>query len=214
MVRCAFIRVPSRRIVFFPLLALTLHAADPARIVFTKTFPGSNPAFVEVAIDRTGETSYKEAPGDDPDTFKLSPQITGDMFNLADKLDHFTHPIESGLRVANMGAKRFRWESGSEKGEATFNYSTDENAKALQDWFERIGESERLVFILQRATRHDHLGVNDAMLAIQAEWDARRLIMLPSLVALLEQVAGNDALMHIARERAARMVDAIHAQPK
>ena len=35
------------------LVAGFLHAADP-RIVFTKTFPGSVPAYVEIAVDKTG----------------------------------------------------------------------------------------------------------------------------------------------------------------
>ena len=209
--------VHRRRFLLAGWLAMATAAALPAaepRIVFTKTFPGSNPAFVEITVERSGEAGYKEAAGDDPDTFKLAPDVTAEIFSLADKLDRFKHPLESGLRVANMGAKRFRWESGAEKGEVTFNYSTDENAKALQDWFERIGESERLFYTLQRATRHDRLGVNDAMLSIQSEWDNRRLILLDPLVTLLEQVAANEAFMHIARERAARMVDAIHARQK
>ena len=55
-----------------PLLIFgALAFADP-RIVYTKSFPGSDPAYVEIAIDSTGAVSYKEAPDDDdPETFKL-----------------------------------------------------------------------------------------------------------------------------------------------
>ena len=35
-----------------------------------------------------------------------------EMFDLAEKLDQFKHPIESGLKVANMGTKTFRFEDG------------------------------------------------------------------------------------------------------
>ncbi len=186
----------------------------PARITFTKTFPGSNPAFMEVTIDRNGQASYKEAADEDPDTFTISPAMTQEVFNLADRVDHFKHPLESGLKVANLGAKRLRWESGDQKSETTFNYSLDENARALQDWFERIGETERLFYNLQRAVRHDRLGVNDAMIAISAEWDARRLIMIDPLVTLLNQVATNEIYMHISRERAAKILEASQARSK
>ena len=39
------------------------HAADPG-IVFTKTFPGSVPAYVEITVAKNGSTVYKEAPDD------------------------------------------------------------------------------------------------------------------------------------------------------
>ena len=137
----------------------------PARITFTKTFPGSNPAFVEITIDRTGAATYREAKDDDPEDLKINPAITAEIFMLADRVDHFKRPLESGLKVANMGAKRFQWDSGDEKAETTFNYSLDENAKQLHDWFEKIGESERLYYALKRAVLHDRLGVNDAVIA-------------------------------------------------
>ena len=125
------------------LFAITAFAADP-HIVYTKSFPGSTPAYVEIAIDPAGDVSYKETADDDPETFKLDPDATRQIFDLAGKLDHFSHPLESGLKVANMGEKTFRWEEGETKTAVKFNYSLDENAKTLHDWFEKITESERL----------------------------------------------------------------------
>ena len=196
------------------LIAVTALAGDP-RIVYTKTFPGSTPAYVEIAVEKSGDVSYKETADDDPETFKLDPQTTAQMFDLAQKLDYFSHPVESGLKVANMGAKVFRWEDGDKKTEVKFNYSLDENAKALHDWFERITESERLLVEFRRAVRHDKLGVNDALLNIQSEWEHRRLAAAEQFLPLLDQVAKNDLYMHMARERAAQLADAIRAsRPK
>jgi hypothetical protein len=101
------------------LILAALAFADP-RIVYTKSFPGSDPAYVEIAIDSAGAVSYKEGPDDDdPETFKLSPVTKDQVFDLAARLDHFSHPIESGLKVANMGVKTFRWEDGAEKHEVS-----------------------------------------------------------------------------------------------
>ena len=69
----------------------------------------------------------------------------------------------------------FRWEDGDQKAEVKFNYSMDENAKTLLDWFERISESERLLVEFRRAVRHDKLGVNEALVNIQSSWEHRRL---------------------------------------
>jgi hypothetical protein len=194
------------------LFAAPVFAADHSpRIVYTKSFPGSMPAYVEIGIERSGDATYKEAADDDPETFKLDAQSTAEIFTLADRLGHFKTPLESGLKVANMGAKTFRWEDGDQKSEVKFNYSLDENAKTLHDWFERITESERLLAVLRRAVRHDRLGVNDAILGVQASWVRKRLAAPEQFLPLLEEVAGNEAYIHMARERAAELVDAIRA---
>jgi hypothetical protein len=189
-------------------------AADIPRMVYSKSFPGSVPAYVEIAIDSSGAGSYKEAADDDAETFKLDPAVTKEMFDLAEKLERFSHPLESGLKVANMGVKTFRWEEGSKKTEVKFNYSLDENAKALHDWFEKITESERLYFEFRRAVRHDKLGVNEAIVNIQASWERKRLAPAEQFLPLLDQVAKNDVFMHMSRERAAQLADAIRAAKK
>jgi hypothetical protein len=152
---------------------------------------------------------------DDPETFQLDPEGTSQIFDLAQKLGYFSHPLESGLKVANMGMKTFRWEDGDKKTEAKFNYSLNDDAKALQDWFERITESERLLADFRRAVRHDKLGVNDALLNIVSEWGRRRLTALDQFLPLLDQVAKSDTYMHMDRERAAELAEAIRAsRPK
>jgi hypothetical protein len=192
-------------------LWLLLLFADP-RIVYTKVFPGSEPAYVEIAVDSAGAVTYKEAADDDdPEKFNLDAPLKAEMFELAARLDHFSHPLESGLKVANMGAKTFRWEDGSEKREVKFNYSLDDNAKALHEWFERITESERLLAILRRAVRHDKLGVNEAIVNVQACWQNKHLVGADQFLPLLDQVAKNDVFMHMSRERAAELADSIRA---
>jgi hypothetical protein len=193
------------------LILAALAFADP-RIVYTKSFPGSDPAYVEIAIDSAGAVSYKEAPDDDdPETFKLGPATKDQVFDLAARLDHFSHPIESGLKVANMGVKTFRWEDGAEKHEVKFNYSQDHDAQDLHEWFERITESERLLVILRRAVRHDKLGVNEAIVNVQACWQRRQLVGAGQFLPLLDQVAKNDVYMHMSRERAAELAEVIRA---
>jgi hypothetical protein len=195
--------------------ATLVSAADRTpRIVFTKSFPGSTPAYMEIFVDRSGDAGYKEAADDDPETFKLNGASTNEIFDLAAKLDHFKNPLESGLKVANMGAKTFRWEDGADKHQVTFNYSLDESAKALHDWFERIAESERTYLVLKRVVRHDRLGVNDAVISVQVLWDRKRLASAEQFLPLLDQVVANEALMHMARERAAQIAEGIRARQK
>lgn len=186
-------------------------SGDAGRIVFTKSFPGSSPAYVSITVERNGEVSYKEAVDDDPEKFQLEQAGTDVMFDLAAQLDHFKHPLESGLKVANMGVKTFRWEDGGESREQKFNYSVDESAKALYDWFEAISETERLFFELKRSARHDKLGVHEALIHIEAAWMQRRLTGADQFLPLLDQIAQNEIYLHMARQRAAMLGEAIRA---
>jgi len=191
-----------------PLVA----AADPPRLFFSKTFPGSTPAYVEISIDRNGNAVYKEAADDDqPLKFQIAESDTDAMFGLADKLGHFNHPLESPLKVAFMGMKTFRFEAGAEKQEVKFNYSEDLDAAALLDWFERISETEQHVINLARAVRYDKLGVNEALLLVQISLEHKRLVAAQQLLPLLDRVVKNDSYMHMARERAAAVAEAIRA---
>lgn len=195
--------------------AASAAAQGGEKVTFTKKFPGSDPEFVAISIDRGGAVSYTEIPDDDsPDMFQLEPQFTDIVFNLAAKLDHFKKNLESGMKVANMGAKTFRWQNGNDAGQATFNFSTDPSAQQLWNCFEEITDSERAYAELNRAVRHDKLGVNDALLKITDLWTGQKLVGTPQFLPLFDRVAGDDSYVHIARERAAELAEAVRAWSK
>ena len=199
----------------FALTALCANESVP-RILYTKSFPGSVPAFVSVELHKTGQAIYKEAPDDEqPVDFKMAPEDAEQIFNLVEKLERFKRPLESNLKVANMGLKTFRFEDGSAKNEVKFNYSLDEDARVLTDWFERITETQRLQFDLERTAKFDRLGVNKTLLQIQSAYERNRLVGAERLLPLLDRVAKNDSYLHMARERAASLADAFrNPKPK
>jgi hypothetical protein len=195
------------------LAASTLTAADVPKIFYSKSFPGSVPAYVSIEISKDGSSVYQEAVNDErPVKFAVAPESVAEIFALADKLDYFKRPIESGLKVANMGAKTFRYENGAEKHEVKFNYSTDEDAKLLYDWFEKLTETQQYYFNLESSIRFDKLGVNKSLLQLEAAWDRKRLIGSDRFLPLLERIAKNDTYLHMARERAATLADVFRAQ--
>ncbi len=197
------------------LLAVPLvHAADP-RLVYTKNFPGSEPAYVEITVERNGSVVYKEAPDDNnPISIQVDRADADTIFSLADKLDHFSHPLESPLKVAFMGTKTFRYEDGSaaKPPEVQFNYSTDANVQTLLDWFERVTETERDFIELERTVKYDKLGVQQALIQTQVSADSKRLVAPKQFLPLLDRVIKNESYMHMARERAATFAQQIRAQ--
>jgi hypothetical protein len=195
------------------LLSAAVALAEP-RLYYSKFFKGSTPEYVAITLQRDGQVTYQEAKTDDnPIKVQLSAADTQEMFGMADKLDHFRRPVESGLKVANMGAKTFGFEDGSDKHEVQFNYSQDTAAQALLDWFERITESERHFIELDRTVHYDKLGVNDVLLQLQITYEHKRLVAPEQFLPLLDRVAKNESFLHIARERAAGLTESIRKTP-
>ncbi len=193
--------------------ALTLCAAP--RIAYTKSFKGSTPAFVSIVVERDGKSLYKEAEDDpSPVTFELTPADTELIFSLAAKLDNFGRPLESGLKVAFMGTKTFRFEDGAAKRETSFNYSEDLNAQQLAEFFDRIIETEQRFFELDRTVHFDKLGINNALVQITISWDRKRLVSPLQFLPLLNRISRIESIMHIARERAAMLAEAFQKGPE
>jgi len=184
------------------------------QLFYSKYFKGSIPEFTAIAVERSGQATYQEAKDDDnPIRIQMTEAETKELFDLADKLDRFQHPIESGLKVANMGTKTFRFENGTEKHEVQFNYSLDTSAQALLDCFERIAETEQDFIALDRAAHYDKLGVNDALLALDVSLEHKRVVAAQQFLPLLDRISKNESYLHIARERASELAEAIRKPP-
>ena len=194
----------------FLLFAAALCAQDSQRFFYSKSFPNSVPAYVQVTLEKNGQAEYKEAPDDElPLKFQLTPADTEEIFGLVEKMENFKHPVESGLKVAFMGTKTFRVEKGAEKSEVQFNYSEDANAKALWEWCERMTESAQHRISLDRAAKYDHLGVMKALNLLGSAVERKRLVGLDQYLPTLDRIIKNETYMHTARARASEIAEFI-----
>jgi hypothetical protein len=194
------------------LFAGSLVAQDAQRFFYSKSFPGSIPAYVQVTLEKNGEAVYREAPDDDlPLLFKLTDAETTEVYSLVEKLDRFKRPIESGLKVAFMGTKTFRLEKGAEKSEVQFNYSEDANAKLLWEWCERMTESAEHRIALDRAAKYDKLGVVKALNLLGSAIERKRVVGLEQYLPTLDRIIKNESYMHTARARASEIAEFIRA---
>jgi len=195
------------------LAASALSAAGLPRIYYSKDFPSSTPALIVVWIDRSGNGEYNDSPADQPPVrLQLEPSETDAIFSLAEKLGYFSRPLESGLKVAFMGTKTFRYEDGATKHEVKFNYSQDPDAQLLLLWFERINETAQHVINLERTAKFDRLGVDQALLQLQITFERNQLVAARQLLPILDRIAKNASLFNRARDRAAAIASAIRAR--
>jgi hypothetical protein len=194
------------------VFSTTLCAAP--RLFYSKYFKGSVPEFVAITVESDGQVTYQEAKDDDnPIHIQLDGPAAQELFALTEKLDRFQRPLESGLKIANLGTKTFRFEDGAEHHEIQFNYSEDPTAQVLLDRFERVTETEQHFVNLDRTAHFDKLGVNDVLLQIQVSWEHNRLVAPEQFLPLLDRIAKNESYLHISRERAAAIAEAIRRPP-
>lgn len=189
------------------LIASTaLCGAEGPRITYSRELPGALPPYVQVVVERDGAAVYRESvddPDDVPVKFRLRPAETDEIYDLAKKLKYFSKPLESNLKVANMGLKTFRYEDGDTTNEQQFNFSQDADARVLADWFARATESVNHLLNLERAARFDKLGVNKILLQIQVSLEKNRLVAADEFLPLLNKIAGDESYLNMARTRAA-----------
>jgi hypothetical protein len=192
-----------------PLLAVA------PKLTYSRSFPGSDPPYFAIDVDRSGAVEYKESPTDDqPLKVQLPEPDVDSLFSMAEKLNYFKMPLESGLKVANTGKKTFRYDDGSSSpNQVTFNYSLNETAQQLVDKFEQIGVSERAYIELERTLRYDRLGINDALAQIESLWLHKDLSAPRQFLPILTKITTRESLMHLVRDRAARLKDEFEALP-
>jgi hypothetical protein len=183
-------------------------AADQSvpKLTYRRVFKGSTPEYLSIRVDKNGAGEYegrKLSDPAEPRPLKLSPDITRQLFELADRLrDFHTGDLESHRKVADLGQKTFIYEVGGQQHSAEFNYTVNRDARDLSDLFEKIAMVEQHVAGLEFAIKYDHLGLPQELREIQIELDNQALADPELLVPTLEEIARNPRFLHLAQARA------------
>jgi hypothetical protein len=183
-----------------------LAAGDTATVTFRKVFKQSFPEFVEIKVSENGQATYDIRQLDEqanPQPFAVSRPLLEKIFQLAAQLHHFDGPsLDIHRKIANLGEKTFRYEKGSEVHETTFNYTLDTSAGQLLDLFEGLGREQIDLTNLERAMRYDRLGVNDAVVRLETDYNNKLIPEPDRLLASLDQLAADEKYLDIARQKA------------
>jgi hypothetical protein len=208
------------RLKFLSLLAallvclgtVPLAAAQSAKITFRRVFPASTPEFIEITVrEDSDDATYEirqldEDPASAP--FQVSAALRAKLFGYASGLRHFQgQDLDVHRKIANLGAKTFRWEQGKQSFETKFNYTLNPAATQLLQIFEGLARQQEHFMLLSRRMKYDRLGINDGLLQLESDFN-RGLLPEPNrLVPLLDQIAGDSRVVEIARQRARSIAD-------
>lgn len=181
-------------------------AASGPTITYRKVFKTSFPEFVEIKLNQqgVGTSDLRQLDEDpSPQPFEISAPLAQRIFVLAAKLHNFQGvDLEVHRRLANLGEKTLIYESGGETHETKFNYTLDESAAQLVNIFEGLARQSTDLSDLVRTMRYDRLGVNDVLQTIDADFDHKLIPEPERLLSALDQLAGDDKFIDIARQRA------------
>jgi hypothetical protein len=190
--------------------------AASAGPVFTykRIFKDSVPEFIEIKIpENSGSPSFEirqlqDEPGSVP--FEVSPALRSKIFELIGELHNFKGlDLDVHRKIANLGEKTFRWESGPESYEVKFNYTLNAPAVQLLQICEGLARQQELFELLQRRMKYDRLGVNDALMQFETDLNKGVLPEPQRALPLLDQIAGDSRFVEIARQRARALAERV-----
>ena len=192
-------------------------APSGAKLTFRRVFKGSSPEFIEISVREDSDTGAYEIRQLDEDVGSLPFQVSAawrtKMFDLAAQLKHFQgQDLDVHRKIANLGEKTFRWESGAEVHEAKFNYTLNSAAAQLLQIFEGLARQQEHVDLISRRMKYDRLGINDALLQFESDLNRSLLPEPQRVVPLLDQIAGDSHFVDIARQRARSLAERIRHQ--
>ena len=209
----------SRRLCLLLLCVVPLSVAVPANaagnwFTYRRVFKSSVPEFIEIRIqENSAAATYEirqldEDPGAIP--FEIGPALRSKIFQLVSELHYFKGlDLDVHRKIANLGEKTFRWDAGAEASEVKFNYTLNSAATQLLQICEGLARQQELIDLLQRRIRYDRLGVNDALLQFENDFNKSVLPEPERALPLLDQIAGDSRFVEIARQRSRALAERI-----
>jgi hypothetical protein len=192
--------------------------ASTATITFRKIFKSSYPEFVEIKVTDVGAGTCDIRQLDEdpnPQLLDMGQPLTQRIFQLAASLHDFQGvDLEVHRRIANLGQKTLRYEKAGEAHEVNFNYTLNDSATQLVDIFEGIARQQTDLSDLQRTMRYDRLGVNDVLTQVEGDYNKKLLPEPDKLLAALDQIAADQKIIDMARERARTLANKIRTSSR
>lgn len=186
-------------------------------VAFTKVLTGSDPEYLYIRVDTSGQGVYEgRSLEDEPDPkpLILGEKVTRRVFKLTEELDHFRGlRFKSKKGIANLGEKTLIYRDSEREHKVVYNYSTNRNIRELASLFEKIANAQRHLAVLQHAVKFDRLGLAAHLRKIQIDLEKEAIADPQQLVPTLKQIASNPRLLNLAQSRAQSILEKLqHAE--
>jgi len=206
------------------ILAVTASLAQqspPATISFSLDFPQSIPDHYVITVssdrhatyDSTGKLTPQSDPGDPfHDEFTASADTCKKIFDLAAKVKYFEGQIDSGnKKLASTGVKVLKYEEGTRKTAATYNYSPIPAVQQITAVFQNISTTLEFGRRLDFFYRHQKLALEDELKHMEESAKSNNLGELQAVAPILQRIAADHSVLNVTRARAQRLLSTANA---
>ena len=188
-------------------------------VTFDVFWEQATPQQYTISVQATGETRYLSrnptkppdengVQGDDYEThFTMSAGTRDKIFSLTEQASYFNGDFDYKKHtIANTGKKTLTYTDPARRFLTTYNWSENPAVDQLTRTFQGIStviEHGRKIRFLHR---FDKLGLESELKAMEEQFAGHYLTELQAISPTLEDVANDPAILHIARERAKRLL--------
>jgi hypothetical protein len=192
-------------------------AAEPATVVFTLDFPGSDPEHYSISVRSDGHANFECLARTSPDSdqrepyqsaFDFSPATRARIFELAAQAHYFEGKIDSGNhKLAFTGTKKLAYSDGQITNRAEFNYSNLPPVQQLTALFQSAAATldygRRLVYY----HHYQKLALDEELKRMETQARDNELSELQAVEPVLQAIFEDTSVINVVRARAQRLVE-------
>jgi hypothetical protein len=192
------------------------HPALPT-ITFDRVWEAYKPQNINITVQSAGSAKYLSRnpftppdPGSDPDytlDFTLSARNQERLFRDAREANYFNGDFSYKKHaVATTGKKTLTYADPNRYFETSYDYSENRAIEEITNIFAGISNTIEHGRKLQFLHRFDKLGLEDELKGMEAAMESHNLAELQIIQPTLESIAGDAAVLNIARQRAKKLL--------
>jgi len=198
----------------FPLRSSLAENKDPLKFIWQKSKLGGSVESYGVEFDEkgVGKFRFKQKDQDLVEvSLVLRPSTVDSLLSLFQQADFLNESrgFVSGRKVANMGMKTIRFESGSKSREVTFNYTEDKTLQQIVNFFENLCQQEQSLFEMDLALKYDRLGIPKKLDELERNLSAKRIVAPERFAPILERIYQDESLINYSRTEAKKILSKI-----
>lgn len=195
----------------------SLHPVEPT-ITFDRYWEAATPQDYTISVKSSGEAHYlsrspdrveKGAQTPDPDytvDFTMSPSNRDRLFTLAQQTDYFQGDFDYKHKVADTGKKTLTYADPVRNFQTKYNFSENKDITQITKIFQGISIVIEHGRKLEFMHRFDKLGLEDELKGMEEMAEAGYLAEIQVIAPLLQNIANDTSVLHMARQRAQRLL--------
>lgn len=193
-------------------------------VTFELFWEQATPQSYKITMDVAGNAHYEshtpERPAEgrssapsEPDDFETQITISRDtrdqVLRLAKELNYFNGDWDFKKHVvASTGKKTLTWADAGRKFHTLYNFSENKQLQQITSIFEGISLTLEHGRKLQFLHRFDKLGLESELNGMEEMLKRHDLYELQLIAPTLRKIANDTAVLHLARQRAGRLLEA------